>query len=77
MGVKLGQTLRSLRSGRTAESVAAGSGIGIDTLRKIERGAVASPGFFLVASVADELGASLDDIAVSVRTLAGRDVEEA
>jgi UDP-N-acetylmuramyl pentapeptide synthase len=43
--------------------VAIAAEVRLDTLRKIERGVVASPNFFFVAAVALELGLSLDDVA--------------
>lgn len=39
------------------------AGVRIDTLRKLERGVVGTPGFFLVAAVAHELGVDLDRLA--------------
>ena len=62
-GHALGRALQASRDGRTAESVARAAGIGVDTLRKLERGVVATPGFFLVAALAHELGLDLDRLA--------------
>lgn len=61
-GRALGRELQRCRSGRTAETVARAAGISVDTLRRVERGAVASPGFFLVGRIAEALGTSLDDL---------------
>lgn len=61
-GRALGRELQRRRSGRTAEAVAQEAGVSVDTLRRVERGAVASPGFFLVGRIADALGATLDDL---------------
>lgn len=61
-GHALGRELQRRRAGRTAETVARTAGVPIDTLRRVERGGVASPGFFLVGRIADALGASLDDL---------------
>lgn len=62
-GKALGQVLRAARGPRSAASVAAGAGISLDTLRKIERGAISAPAFFTVASLARVLGLDLTDLA--------------
>lgn len=64
-GRTLGQLLRAGRSGRSAAAVASSAGVPLDTLRRIEQGAVAAPGFFLVARLALELGLDLDDLATA------------
>jgi transcriptional regulator with XRE-family HTH domain len=43
--------------------VAAGSGVPVETLRKIESGRVPTPAFFTVAALATALNLSLDVIA--------------
>jgi transcriptional regulator with XRE-family HTH domain len=63
-GRALGQVLRAARGPRTAASVAAEAGISLDTLRKIERGAIAAPAFFTVAALARALGLDLTTLAV-------------
>jgi transcriptional regulator with XRE-family HTH domain len=62
-GRALGQVLRVARGPRSAASVAAEAGISLDTLRKIERGAIAAPAFFTVAALADALDLDLTDLA--------------
>lgn len=62
-GQKLGAELRRLRGKRTAAEVARAADVPLDTLRKLEQGAVSSPGFFLIARLAHELNASLGEIA--------------
>jgi transcriptional regulator with XRE-family HTH domain len=62
-GRALGQTLRLARGPRTAASVAAEAGISLDTLRKIERGAIAAPAFFTVAALARALDLDLKSLA--------------
>ncbi|MQY06119.1 helix-turn-helix domain-containing protein [Actinomadura macrotermitis] len=62
-GRALGQVLRAARGPRSAASVAAEAGISLDTLRKIERGAIAVPAFFTVAALARALGLDLSDLA--------------
>ncbi|MBT2210312.1 MULTISPECIES: helix-turn-helix domain-containing protein [Actinomadura] len=66
-GRALGQILRAARGPRSAADVARSAGISLDTLRKIERGAIAVPAFFTVASLADVLDLDLTALA---RTLA-------
>ncbi|HEX5406610.1 MAG TPA: helix-turn-helix transcriptional regulator [Pseudonocardiaceae bacterium] len=66
-GQALGRELQRHRSGRTAEAVARAAGVSVDTLRRVERGAVASPGFFLVGRIAEALGTSLDDLLRAAR----------
>ena len=58
-----GQVLRAARGPRSAASVAAQAGISLDTLRKIERGAIATPAFFTVAALAEALDLDLTDLA--------------
>ena len=62
-GRALGQVLRAARGPRSAASVASEAGISLDTLRKIERGAISAPAFFTVASLAGALGLDLTDLA--------------
>ncbi len=61
-GRALGQVLRAARGPRTAASVAAEAGISLDTLRKIERGAISAPAFFTVAALARALGLDLTEL---------------
>ncbi|MFI0370408.1 helix-turn-helix domain-containing protein [Actinomadura sp. KC216] len=62
-GKALGQILRAARGPRPAAAVAAEAGISLDTLRKIERGAIAVPAFYTVASLARVLDLDLTDLA--------------
>jgi transcriptional regulator with XRE-family HTH domain len=61
-GLMLGRTLQRARSGRSAAEVAHLAGISLDTLRKIERGAIASPAFFTVAALAEVLELDLNEL---------------
>ncbi|MGH7857721.1 MAG: helix-turn-helix domain-containing protein, partial [Candidatus Binatia bacterium] len=59
---KLARELRTRRSdalGLTAEALGQRAGVSIDAIRKIERGVVADPGFFMVGRLANALGADL------------------
>ncbi|MFK3981666.1 helix-turn-helix domain-containing protein [Micromonospora sp. NPDC050397] len=62
-GLALGRALQRARGARSAAEVALRAGISLDTLRKIERGAIATPAFFTVAALADVLGLDLNDLA--------------
>lgn len=62
-GRALGQVLRAARGPRSAASVATQAGVSLDTLRKIERGAIATPAFFTVAALARALDLDLTDLA--------------
>jgi transcriptional regulator with XRE-family HTH domain len=62
-GRALGQVLRAARGPRSAAAVAHEAGISLDTLRKIERGAIAAPTFFTVAALARALDLDLADLA--------------
>ncbi|GAA4989323.1 hypothetical protein GCM10023205_70510 [Yinghuangia aomiensis] len=62
-GRALGQTLREARGARSAAQIAAESGVPLDTLRKIERGAIAMPAFFTVAQLARVLDLDLATLA--------------
>jgi len=62
-GKALGQILRAARGPRSAAAVAAEAGISLDTLRKIERGAIAAPAFFTVAALARVLDLDLTTLA--------------
>jgi transcriptional regulator with XRE-family HTH domain len=65
-GLALGRALQRARGGRSAAEVALRAGIALDTLRKIERGAIAAPTFFTVAALADVLGLDLTDLAAAL-----------
>ncbi|MET0132888.1 MAG: helix-turn-helix transcriptional regulator [Kibdelosporangium sp.] len=62
-GVRLGETLRAARAGRTTVEVAAAAGISVETLRKIEHGRVPTPAFFTVAAIARAVDVPLDKLA--------------
>jgi transcriptional regulator with XRE-family HTH domain len=62
-GLVLGRALQRARGGRSAAEVALRAGISLDTLRKIERGAIATPAFFTVAALAEVLDLDLKDLA--------------
>ncbi|WP_067489062.1 helix-turn-helix domain-containing protein [Actinomadura hibisca] len=72
-GKALGQILRAARGPRSAAAVATEAGISLETLRKIERGAIAVPAFFTVASLARVLSL---DLATLARELEHFDVSE-
>jgi transcriptional regulator with XRE-family HTH domain len=75
-GAALGRALQQARGGRNAADVALRAGISLDTLRKIERGAIATPAFFTVAALARVLDVDLAALA-SVADAAGEDAQVA
>ncbi len=64
-GRVLGKLIQSARGPRSAADVARAAGVSLDTLRKLEQGAVPTPGFFLVARIATELDLALEDVAMA------------
>lgn len=62
-GLALGRKLQRARGTRSAAEIAQTAGISLDTLRKIERGAIPTPAFFTVASLARVLRLDLNDLA--------------
>lgn len=68
-GVALGRALQRARGGRSAAEVALNAGISLDTLRKIERGAIATPAFFTVAALARVLDLDLAELAALAEPL--------
>jgi transcriptional regulator with XRE-family HTH domain len=58
-GLSLGRALQAARGPRSAAKVAQLAGISLDTLRKIERGAIVTPAFFTVAALARVLDLDL------------------
>ncbi|CPU63354.1 Helix-turn-helix protein [Mycobacteroides abscessus] len=63
----LGEVLKDLRGSTPAAQVARAADVPLDTLRKLERGATAAPGFFLIVRLADALGTTLNDLANRTR----------
>lgn len=61
-GRVLGQLLKRARGPRTAVEVARNADVPLDTLRRVEQGAVPTPGLFLIAKLAVELNLVLDDL---------------
>ncbi|MFI6759225.1 helix-turn-helix domain-containing protein [Micromonospora sp. NPDC050417] len=61
-GLALGRALQRARGTRSAAEIALRAGISLDTLRKIERGAIVTPAFFTVAALAEVLGLNLNDL---------------
>lgn len=72
-GRKLGALLRTARTShpQSQSDVGAKAGVHLDTLRKIERGVISSPGFFVVGSLAQVLGLSLDEIYLAATRRSG------
>ncbi|MEV8513209.1 helix-turn-helix transcriptional regulator [Dactylosporangium sp. NPDC051484] len=62
-GLVLGRLLQEARGPRSAAAVALEAGISLDTLRKIERGAIVTPAFFTVAALARVLDLDLSRLA--------------
>ena len=62
-GRALGRVLQRARGDRNAAEVAFRAGISLDTLRKIERGAMPTPAFFTVAALARVLDLDLAELA--------------
>jgi transcriptional regulator with XRE-family HTH domain len=62
-GRALGQSLQRARGPRSAAAVALEAGVSLDTLRKIERGAIPTPAFFTIASLARVLNLDLAELA--------------
>jgi Helix-turn-helix domain len=58
-GRALGRALQEARGARSAAEVALLAGVCLDTLRKIERGAIVTPAFFTVAALARVLDLDL------------------
>lgn len=56
--------LRQLRerARKTQEEVAAAAGLSVATVRKIEKGAVAEPGYFTILAITSAIGASIADL---------------
>lgn len=65
-GLALGRAIQRARGSRSAAEVAQLAGISLDTLRKIERGAIAAPTFFTVAALARVLDLDLTALAATV-----------
>jgi hypothetical protein len=62
-GRALGQLLQRARGPRSVAAVALEAGVSLDTLRKIERGAIPTPAFFTIASLARVLSLDLAELA--------------
>lgn len=63
-GRRLGALLREARGDRSPAEVALRSGVGLETLRKIESGRVPTPAFFTVAALAAALDLPLERLAM-------------
>lgn len=66
-GSRLAKELRDLRNSLevSAEQIAVDSGVSVETVRRIERGLVPSPGFFTIFRLAGTLQVGLDQLAVA------------
>lgn len=67
LGTALGAEIRRRRGERAASALASSGGVNLDTWRRVEQGKVPTPGFFLVADIADALQVGLDELASSAR----------
>ncbi len=73
-GIALGAAIQSWRGAESASLLALRAGVSVDTLRKIEQGGIPSPGFFLVARLADAMGVDLSVFAaLAVGPINGED----
>ncbi|WP_017611477.1 helix-turn-helix transcriptional regulator [Nocardiopsis xinjiangensis] len=61
-GQRLGSLLRLARGERSMFEVALAARVSPETLRKIETGRVATPAFSTIATLAQVLGLSLDEV---------------
>ena len=61
-GQRLGALLRLARGERSMVEVALAARVSPETLRKIETGRVATPAFSTIATLAQVLGLSLDEV---------------
>ena len=59
----LGAALQRARGHRSAAEIALRAGISLDTLRKIERGAIATPAFFTVVALARAMETDVAELA--------------
>jgi transcriptional regulator with XRE-family HTH domain len=64
-GLRLAERLRKMReaTGRSAEDVARGARLSVETVRSIEVQRTPNPGFFTVAHLARELELDLNELA--------------
>ena len=69
LGTALGQALARHRDvrGLSGQRLSVATGYSLDAIRSVETGRVASPGFFLVAALSQELNVSLDALAKEAR----------
>lgn len=65
-GRALGAALKALRGPVPAAQVAASARVSLDTLRKLEQGGTAAPGFFLIVALAHALGTTPNDLVEQV-----------
>lgn len=72
-GEVLGRRLRELRGQvqLTSEALADRAGVRVDTLRKIEAGGVAAPGFFIVGRIVEAAGGELSALWRDTRSADG------
>lgn len=75
-GRQLGRLLREARGGRTAVEIAAAAGVSVETVRKIEHGAIPTPAFFTVVALADACGVALDALADRIGTFSAAELLE-
>ncbi len=61
-GKALGEQLQALRGALTSEQMAQQAKVKVDTLRRIEAGAVPTPGFFMVGQIVKAAGGTLDQL---------------
>lgn len=67
-GRQLGNALRQARGVRTAVDIAAAAGVSVETVRKIEHGAIPTPAFFTVVALADACGVTLASLVDRIST---------
>jgi len=61
-GAALGAAVKRLRGGLSQQALGRLAAVDLDTLRRVEQGRVASPGFFFVGAVARTLNVPLDEV---------------
>lgn len=71
-GRRLGAALRAARGERSMTEVAAGAGVSVETLRKIESGRIPTPAFFTVVTLAEALRLPLNGLVAHCSAGSGR-----
>jgi transcriptional regulator with XRE-family HTH domain len=68
--------LRQARGARTAVEIAVAAGVSVETVRKIEHGAIPTPAFFTIVALSEACGVTLEALVDRIEPASAAEILE-